>query len=89
MFVSKLQTGQFQSSARPDQPLACEIRRVSPTTSVLRHRNVVVAEAVLLEKQDWMKLGMEGYVRIETGPKPVWWVYLHPALDYLRLKLWL
>lgn len=89
MFVSQWQAGEFQSSARPDQHLSCKVRRISPTSQVLNNKNVVVAEAVLLEKQDWMKIGMEGYVSIDTGTKPVWWVYLHPVIDYVRLKLWL
>ena len=83
------QSGSFQSTARPDQTLACEITKISPSSQILRKKNVVIAEAVLREKDAWMKLGMEGYVRIDAGSRPVWWVYLHPVMDYVRLKLWL
>lgn len=88
-YVAKQQQGWFQTGARPDQQLVCEITKISPSSQVLGQRNVVVAEALLLERDPWMKLGMEGHIRIETGRKPVWWVYLHPMFDYVRLKLWL
>lgn len=88
-FIAQKQLGQFQSSARPDEQLVCAVTKISPASEVLRQKNVVVAEAVLRERDSWMKIGMEGHVRIETGKKPVWWVYFHPVVDYVRLKLWL
>jgi len=83
------QTGSFQTNARPDQYQRCEITKISPSTQVVRQKNVIVAEAVLHSREDWMKIGMEGHIRIDTGKQPVWWVYLHPIFDYARLKLWL
>ncbi len=89
LYIETSQHGEFQSIARPDQQLVCEVTKISPSSQVLNHRNVVVVEAVLLERDDWMKLGMEGNVRLNAGRKPVWWVFSHPMLDYMRLKLWL
>ncbi len=88
-FILPQQLGAFQSSARPEQQLQCQVTKISPAAEVLRNKNVVIVEAVLADRESWMKIGMEGHVRIETGSKPVWWVHLHPVLDYVRLKLWL
>lgn len=87
--IKKTQRGTFQSAARPDRQLECEVTKVSPSSEVLNQRNVFVAEAVLHKRDEWMKLGMEGNVCLNTGQKPVWWVYGHPFLDFVRLKLWL
>ena len=88
-YISRQQVGAFQSSARPDQQLDCAITKVSPASEVKRNKNVVIAEALLENHPSWMKIGMEGHVKIDTGSKSVWWVYLHPMIDYVRLKLWL
>ena len=88
-YIAKSQLAEFQSSARPDQHQKCKVSKISPSSQVVRNKNVVITEAMMLDQQDWMKLGMEGHIRIDTGKQPVWWVYLHPVLDYVRLKLWL
>ena len=87
--IVKGQLAQFQTHARPDQPYACEVLNVHPAARVADQKNVVVVEARLLERDSWMKVGMEGSVRINTAPQPIWWIYAHPVIDYLRLKLWL
>jgi len=33
--------------------------------------------------------GHEGVAKVRIGPRRVWWVVLHRAIDYVRLKLWL
>jgi len=83
------QQAAFLSNARPDQQLDCHITRISPSSEILRQENVVVAEAVLESKDEWMKIGTEGKIRINTGKKPIWWVHLHPVIDFVRVKLWL
>ena len=89
LHLSLEQTGSFQTYARPDQGCDCIISKVEPSTQIIDQKNVIVAEATLVSQEDWMKVGMEGYVRIKTTQKPVWWVYGHPVIDYLRMNLWL
>lgn len=88
-YIDIAQQGHFQTAARPDERLMCEVTKISPSSEVMNERNVVVAEAFLLERDPWMKVGMEGHIRIRAGKKPVWWVYCHPVIDLVRLKLWL
>ncbi len=83
------QAGEFQSRARPDLISVCQIDAINPSSQVIGDANVVVADASVGSRQSWMKIGMEGFVKIDTGDQPVWWVYLHPVIDYARLRLWL
>lgn len=87
--LSLQQQGLFQSNARPDQRLTCRIAKISPSSQIVRQKNVVIVEAALDARDEWMKIGMEGHVRVNTGKKPVWWTFLHPVVDYVRLRLWL
>ena len=62
----------FQSRARPDCHLNCRITRISPSSQIVSNSNVVLTRAKMQARPDWMKIGMEGHVRIETGRQPVW-----------------
>ena len=83
------QAGEFQSRARPDLVSVCQIDGIHPSTQIVGQNNVVMADASLSNRLPWMKIGMQGYVRIDAGRHPVWWVYLHPVLDHVRLRLWM
>lgn len=83
------QKGQFQSRARPDLVSDCQINSIHPSSQVVNDSNVVIADAAMESRESWMKIGMEGHVKIDTGQRPVWWAYLHPVFDYVRLRLWL
>jgi hypothetical protein len=32
---------------------------------------------------------MEGTARVDLGERPVWWIVLHPVLDYFRMRFWM
>ena len=83
------QNCQFQSRARPDQISECAISFVSPASKTVDQKNVVLSHAEMASRPNWMKIGMEGYVKIDTGKQPVWWVYAHPLIDFVRLQLWM
>ena len=63
--------------------------RIRPQAEIQGQLNVYVAEAEAALPFAWMRPGMEGVAKIEVGRRRVWWVVLHRATDYLRLKLWL
>lgn len=83
------QTGVFASAARPDVPLPFRIRRVNPAAEVANGANIFVAEADLTKKPEWLKVGMQGNVRIDSSVQPVWWVATHSAIAWLRMRFWL
>lgn len=81
--------GEFASFARPDQPVSCVIERIVPSAEAIEGKNVFLAETRVEDNPKWMRVGMEGVARIDVGPKQVWWVALHKAVDFVRMKLWI
>lgn len=82
-------SGAFVSFARPETQQPFQISRVLPSAEVRGMKNTIVAQADLSGTPDWLKVGMEGVARVEVGSRPIWWIALHRATDYLRVKFWL
>jgi len=49
---------------------------------------VFLAKAELNADAQWLKSGMQGFARVKTVSKPVWWVSLHRVIDYARINFW-
>ncbi len=81
-------TVRFASNARPDEPVTCSVHRVAPSAEIRENRNVFVAEATLDDARPWMRDGMEGVARIDAGDKPIWWITLNRAIDFVALNFW-
>jgi multidrug efflux pump subunit AcrA (membrane-fusion protein) len=81
--------GAFSSYARPDHQRSFQLSRLLPAGRPAQGRTVYVAEARIAASGDGLRPGMEGVARIDIGRRRVWWVWLHGAIDYLRMKLWL
>lgn len=98
-------TGMFALMAQPSQGQGCRITRVSPSSVTRNRLNVYLAEAEFLKSVDSelgvgaaevpsgprfpLRPGMQGYAKVDLGRRPVWWLTLHRAVDYLRLHFWL
>jgi len=80
--------GTFASHARPEHRYPFHVARVLPTVAPRDHTNVVVAEAEIEANGVELRPGMEGVARIVVGRRAVWWVALHRAVDWARMKLW-
>lgn len=83
------QTGVFASAARPDISLPFRIRQMNSAAEVVDGANVFVAEADLVTSSEWLKVGMQGNVRIDSSMRPVWWVATHSMINWLRMRFWL
>lgn len=83
------QTGLFAGFAKPDRQVLFHVKRMLESAQVLNGRNVVLAEADIEAREDWLRPGMEGVARVQVGSRRIWWVALHRAIDYLRLNFWL
>ncbi len=81
-------SGSFLSHAQPETSRAFRLVRVAPSADQVDDHNVFRVEADA-ELGDWMRPGMEGFARIEVGPRPTWWVLFHRFTDPLRLNFWL
>ncbi|MEM7576546.1 MAG: HlyD family efflux transporter periplasmic adaptor subunit [Planctomycetota bacterium] len=80
--------GRFALDARPDAGSDLRIARIRPAAEVREGKNVFIAEADVSDAPDWVRPGMQGVAKIEAGERPVWWITLHRAVDWFRLKFW-
>ena len=83
------QAGWFATRARPDRPEPLVVEQVSGSSSVMGGRNVYRVKASVRDvPPQWVRSGMRGVARIDTGRRPVWWIWLHRIIDRTRLQLW-
>lgn len=92
-FISALveqgQTGTFAAIARPSAAIGCEVHQLRTTAEVREGKNVFVVDAALTDKSPhWLRSGMEGAARIDVGRHSVWWVWMHRAIDSIRVNSW-
>jgi hypothetical protein len=80
--------GWFVCNARPELAHNCRVRLVHPAAQSEKGETTFVVEASAEERPDWMRVGMEGVARLDTGRRPIWWVYLHRIIDFVRLHVW-
>ncbi len=88
-YIAPQQTGSFAAASLPGELQPFSIRSVDGGAQVIEDRNVFVARAVVETQPDWMKSGMEGTARIESVPRPVWWVAFHRVIDWARSSYWI
>lgn len=82
------EVARFTPFARPEHEEVLCITRIAPAATLREGRNVFVVEAATQEPSDWLRPGMEGVAAVEIGERPVWWLFSHQALDWLRVHLW-
>jgi len=87
-YVSAGQMGSFLMNARPSIAQECRLERIDPSTEVGTTGNIVAARAAISEQAGWLRPGMHGVVQINTGERPVWWTWLHKAIDLVNYEMW-
>jgi len=81
--------GDVACRARPEQSQPFRVSHVHGSSELREGKSVFVAEADLRAAPEWLRPGMEGVARVDLGPRRVWWVLLHRAVDYLHLNWWM
>lgn len=87
--ISQDQTGELLAVGHPNQKIPFVVERISPIADVVNGRNVFRVKVSLLEKNQWMRPGMEGIARISIGKEPYLWLGSRRIMNWLRMKLWL
>jgi len=82
------QHGQLALAARPEQPLDFTTRRIVPLATAADGRNYFEVEAALDAPQPDLRPGLSGIAKIDAGHRPLAWLLLHRAADWLRLAVW-
>lgn len=80
--------GRLRLTSLPDQVFEFEVARVTPVTLVRDGGTFFRVEAWLRGDAPALRPGMVGTAVIEAGTRPLYWIWLHPVLDWLRLHLW-
>lgn len=86
--VKEGDNAEFRPQARPDLTLHMRIERIRPAAEVHGAENVFIAEATLDTIEPWMRVGVEGAARVDSGETPVWYALFHRLIGWVRLRLW-
>lgn len=87
-FIAAEQTGVFATKARPGKKFDLQVTQINESSELGESKNVFLAKANLDADAEWLKSGMQGYAKVKTVSKPVWWVSLHRVIDYARINFW-
>ncbi|HBJ37536.1 MAG TPA: hypothetical protein DDZ51_22830 [Planctomycetaceae bacterium] len=88
-FIQFDQQGSFAPIATPGVKHAYRVEHVSGAAEVVDGKNVIIAKAAVDGSPSELRHGMKGIARTHTGWRPVCWVALHGAYEYLCDVLWL
>lgn len=88
-YVVNDQHGSVALTGRPESNLSLAISKMTPVATPEEGRNTFRVEASIVEGTDTsLRPGMEGVAKIETGTRPLIWIWAHALLDWLRLTAW-
>ena len=82
------QNGELLLSALPDRTYRMEVLSITPVAQAADGVNGYEVIASLTDRDDRIRPGMEGIVKIEAGQRNLAWIWGHPLVDWLRLKAW-
>jgi len=86
--VSPGQSGELLLSALPDRTYPMVMNSVTRVAQTNEGVNGFEAIGAVDTKDPSVRPGMEGVVKIEAGRRNVAWIWLHPLVDWLRIKVW-
>ncbi|MBI3267722.1 MAG: HlyD family efflux transporter periplasmic adaptor subunit [Planctomycetes bacterium] len=81
------QAGTIAAASFPSRAIPVVVDRIHPSGEALDQRNVFQVRLRLESKEDWLRPGMEGAAKLTVGERPYWWLWLHPVLDWLYLRV--
>ncbi|MBC9882176.1 HlyD family efflux transporter periplasmic adaptor subunit [Bradyrhizobium sp. INPA01-394B] len=86
--VTPGQSGELLLSALPDRTFPMVIGSVTRVAQASEGVNGFEAIGSVDSKDPSVRPGMEGVVKIEAGRRNVAWIWFHPLVDWLRIKIW-
>jgi multidrug resistance efflux pump len=87
-YVAVGQGGTVALAGRPGDPVPMTVSKITPVTVAEEGRNSFRVEALLSETGLQLRPGMEGIAKINSGRRPIAWIWLHSLVDWLRLVAW-
>jgi len=86
--IKKGQAGHLALASLPNQRLKFEVTKITPVSITENKINYFRVEAELDEVPKILRPGMEGIGKIDTGEKRWIWIWTHPLVEWLQMKLW-
>ena len=78
-YIAAGQKGSVALAGMPWNPLPFVLTKITPVTVAEEGRNSFSVEARLTEHGPRLRPGMEGVAKIETGQRPVLWIWTHAS----------
>lgn len=82
------QSGELLLSALPDRTFPMVIGSVTRVAQASEGVNGFEAIGTVDSRDPSVRPGMEGVVKIDAGRRNVAWIWFHPLVDWLRVKIW-
>ena len=84
------QSGTIATTSLPTDKYDIEVERIVPLGEAKEGKNLFKVYGKLTGQRspEW-RPGMVGEARIDIREEPVWWIYSHRLVDFVKLKLWL
>lgn len=87
--VADSKTAQIAFTTRPEDTFDVSIELLEPTAMVEKDGNVFVMRGQLSGAgAEWLRPGMTGVAKIESGHRSLLWISTHRLIDFIRLKFW-
>lgn len=80
--------GEILLSALPEHPFPFEIRSVTPVARANEGVNGFEAIGALSDSDPRIRPGMEGVAKVEAGERSLFWIWTHPFVHWVRIKVW-
>jgi hypothetical protein len=81
--------GQIAFASRPDLKFPIEIIKIEPSAQTGQGSNFFVIRAEIVEAQaDWLRPGMTGVAKLDSGQRTLAWRATHRLVDFLRMFFW-
>jgi len=83
------QEGELASASFPNERIKFVVQRITPVAEVVEQRNIFKVRVQLLDRPSWGRPGMEGVAKIYIGRHSYAWIWTRPAINWVRMKLWI
>lgn len=87
-YIAVGQPGSLILSSLPQETFPFLVKTVTPVSIAEGGRNYFRVEAMLRKGAERLRPGMEGIGKVESGERPLIWIWTHSLIDWLRLWIW-
>jgi multidrug resistance efflux pump len=87
--VREQQEGTLASVSKPEEKASFVVERIEPVAEIVGQKNVFRVRARLPKVYPWMHMGLEGVAKIDIDRRSYAWIWTRPAVNWIRMKLWI